>query len=156
MRIGVVSDTHDRILPELFEALAGVDEILHAGDVCTEDALAEIESLAPVTAVHGNMDEGPLSRRLPDERIVERGGVRIVLVHGHRLPRGDLDALADHCRPMAPAIAVFGHIHEPVSAVRAGIHCFNPGTAGGIGRAPTAGILTIQDGAFTLLHVDLG
>ncbi|HUP00481.1 MAG TPA: metallophosphoesterase family protein, partial [Gemmatimonadota bacterium] len=72
MRIGIVSDTHDRILPDLFRALAGVDEILHAGDICTAEALAEIEVIAPVTAVHGNMDERALFERLPEERRLER------------------------------------------------------------------------------------
>ena len=155
MRIGIVSDTHDRILPELFRALAGVDEILHAGDVCTAGALAEIEAIAPVTAVHGNMDERALFDGLPEERRIERGGFTITLLHGHRLRRGRLKDYVARYRESAPDLVVFGHSHEPLSEAVGGTRYFNPGTAGGIGRSPTVGILTIEDGELAVRHVDL-
>ncbi|HUP01574.1 MAG TPA: metallophosphoesterase family protein [Gemmatimonadota bacterium] len=155
MRIGIVSDTHDRILPELFRALAGVDEILHAGDVCTAEALAEIEVIAPVTAVHGNMDERALFERLPEERRLERGGFTIALLHGHRARRGRLEDFVTRYRDSSPDLVVFGHSHEPLSEAVQGTRYFNPGTAGGIGRSPTAGILTIEDGELAVRHVEL-
>ncbi len=153
-RIGLVSDTHDRVPPGIFSALAGVDEILHAGDICHADVLAEIESIAPVTAVHGNCDAMDLVRRLPEERRLERGGITIALLHGHRDGRADIAALAARLGT-AFDLVIFGHSHEPLSRTRGGIRFFNPGTAGGVGGDPTAGLLTIEGGSFTIEHVAL-
>ncbi len=175
MKIGLVSDTHDRVPAALFEALAGVDEILHAGDVCHAGVLAEIEALAPVLAVHGNCDERALVERLPAERRVERGGIAILVLHGYQTGRADADRLARLVlrgsgagedggtrtapaltAPVAPDIVVFGHSHEPCDELRGDTRFFNPGTAGGVGRSPSVGILTIDGGRFTLEHVVLG
>jgi putative phosphoesterase len=155
LRIGVVSDTHDTVLPALHAALAGVDEILHAGDIASADALEEIETIAPVTAVRGNMDERALADRLPEEQMLTRGGVRIALVHGHRVGRASVDDLANRFEGRGVDLVVWGHIHEPVSKLRDGVRYFNPGTAGGIGADPTCGILTITTESFTIEHVSL-
>ena len=155
MRIGIVSDTHDRVLPALHEALAGVAEILHAGDVTSVEALAEIETIATVTAVRGNMDERPLADRLPEEIVLERGGIRIALVHGHRVGRASIDDLAKRYAGRGVDLVIWGHIHEPVSELREGIRYFNPGTAGGIGRSATCGLLTTRADDFTIDLVSL-
>lgn len=155
MTIGVVSDTHDRLPAALFTALAGVDEILHAGDVVSTEALIELEAIAPVTAVHGNMDEIDLVAALPPHRLLERAGVRIALIHGHRQRRGDVDDIARRFANEGPDVVIFGHSHEALSEVRDGVHYFNPGTAGGVGAAPTIGRLTIEGGSFSLVHVAL-
>jgi uncharacterized protein len=152
MRIGIVSDTHDRVLPELHAALAGVDEILHAGDVVSSEALAEIETIAPVIAVAGNMDDRALAHGLPTETILDRDGVRIALVHGHRVGRASVDDLVDRYDGSAVDLVVWGHIHEPVSRRVNGVTYFNPGTAGGIGTGATCGILTTERGRFTVEH----
>jgi len=68
MRLGIISDTHGKLRPEVFDLFSGVDHILHAGDVGSADILTELEVLAPVTAVYGNVDDFDLrdvSRRLP-------------------------------------------------------------------------------------------
>ncbi len=156
MRIGIVSDTHDQVLSALHAALAGVDEILHAGDIASGEALAEIETIAPVTAVRGNMDGGPLADRLPEESIVTRDGIRIALVHGHRIGRASVDDLIERFDGLSPDLVVWGHIHEPVSQLWNGVRYFNPGTAGGIGTSPTCGLLTTRDGRFTIEHLALG
>lgn len=155
MRIGIVSDTHDRVLPALHRALAGVDEILHAGDIASAEALAEIETIAPVVAVRGNMDEQPLADRLPEETIVTRGKVRIALVHGHRIGHAAVDDLIERFEGLSPDLVVWGHLHEPVSYLWNGVRYFNPGTAGGIGAPATCGILSIGKKGFTIEHVDL-
>jgi putative phosphoesterase len=155
LRIGIVSDTHDKVLAALHDALAGVDEILHAGDIASVGALAEIESIAPVTAVRGNMDERALADRLPEEVVVTRGGVRIALVHGHRVGRASVDDLAKRFEGRKVDLVVWGHIHEPVSELRNGVRYFNPGTTGGIGAGATCGLVTIEDGMFTIEHLDL-
>ena len=155
MRIGIVSDTHDRVLPALHAALEGVDEILHAGDIASAESLAEIETIAPVTAVSGNMDERSLADRLPKELLLERDGVRIALVHGHRAGRASVDDLADRYGDRGVDLVIWGHIHEPVSVERDGVRYFNPGTAGGIGARATCGILTTGAHDFTIEHVSL-
>lgn len=162
MKIGLVADTHDRVLPSLYDALAGVDEIFHAGDVCRADVLAEMEAIAPVLAVHGNCDARPLVERLPAERRLEREGVVIHVVHGHRARRGDVDGIArlvgvtaDSKDDAAPDLVVFGHSHVACDDVRGRTRFFNPGTAGGVGRSPSVGILTIDGGRITLAHVAL-
>jgi putative phosphoesterase len=159
LKIGIVSDTHDRVLPALHAALAGVDEILHAGDIVGAEALAEIEAIAPVTAVRGNMDDRALAERLPEELLVTRDGVRIALVHGHRVGHASVDDLVarfdSRLDSERPALVIWGHIHEPVSELRNGVRYFNPGTAGGIGAVATCGILTAGEGEFSVEHLIL-
>ena len=155
MRIGIVSDTHDRVLATLHAALSGVDEVLHAGDIASPDALAEIETIAPVIAVAGNMDDRALAERLPKELVVERSGVRIALVHGHRIGHASVDDLAERFGGHGVDLVVWGHIHEPVSEERGGVRYFNPGTAGGVGAPATCGLLTIERGRFRIEHLDL-
>ena len=156
MKIALVSDTHDRLPAALFAALRGVDEILHAGDVTTFDTLAELEAVAPVVAVRGNCDAMDLAARLPEERVVERGGVRILLLHGHRAGRLTPEALAARASGDPPDVLVFGHTHDAVSRVVGGVHVFNPGTAGGVGADASFGLLSIDaDGGWSLEHVAL-
>ena len=156
LRIGIVSDTHDVVLAALHDALAGVDEILHAGDIASAGALAEIETIAPVTAVRGNMDERALADRLPEEELLTRGGIRIALVHGHRVGRASPDDLAKRYGSSGVDLVVWGHIHEQVSELRDGVRYFNPGSAGGIGALATCGILTTGAEGFTIEPILLG
>ena len=86
VRVGVVADTHcpeflDRLPGRIGEVLAGVELILHAGDVGSVETLAELERIAPVAAVRGDHD-GTLD--LPERRVVEVAGRRIGLIHGNR------------------------------------------------------------------------
>lgn len=155
MKIGIVSDTHDNVLASLHDALAGVDEILHAGDIASAETLAEIETIAPVTAVRGNMDDRDLADRLPEERLLTRDGIRIALVHGHRVGDASVEAMIERFDELRPDLVVWGHIHEPLSHLRNAVRYFNPGTAGGIGANATCGMLTIKDGRFTIEHVTL-
>ncbi len=155
MKIGVVSDTHDRVLGALFEALDGVEEILHAGDIASEDALTEIEAIAPVTAVHGNMDDAGLRARLSPELLLDREGIRIALLHGHRQGRAQVDDFVEKYSVIGPDLVIFGHTHEPLSRVWDRVHYFNPGTAGGVRGDATCGLLTVVDGVFEIEHVPL-
>lgn len=163
MRYGIVADTHNRVLASLFDTLAGVEEIFHAGDICQDEVLAEIEAIAPVVAVHGNCDSRKLVEGLPEERRIEREGVTIHLVHGHQTGRADVDRMAKRYATGAPApapaaspdLVIFGHSHQACDVVRGGIRFFNPGTAGGVRYSPTVGILTIEAGGLRLEHVPL-
>ncbi len=123
MRIGVISDTHGLLRPEAMRALAGVDHILHAGDVGNPAILEALASIAPVTAIRGNVDlHGDCTNLSPTEA-VELDGRLFYLVHSvHDL---DIDPAA-----AGLAVVVSGHSHIPNLEERAGILYLNPGSAG--------------------------
>ena len=81
MLIGLISDTHGMMRPAVHEALAGVELILHAGDVGDQDVLDELALIAPVQAVLGNTDD-PVALRLPRALDLVLGGLRIHVSHG--------------------------------------------------------------------------
>lgn len=126
MKIGVISDTHghlDRRVPELF---AGVDHILHAGDIGPPAIILELEQIAPVTAVLGNNDFGGEYR---ETELAECAGVRL-LVHHIVDPRRLTEPLRRRLRLSAPHAVVFGHTHQPFNEVIDGTLFLNPGYAG--------------------------
>ena len=123
MLIGVISDTHGLIRPDALRVLAGSDAILHAGDIGSQAVLDELEGIAPVFPVRGNIDEGKWGQSLPRTQVLPFEGALIYMLHDiHQL---DLD-------PVAAGIAavVFGHSHKPVIERRDGVLFFNPGSAG--------------------------
>jgi putative phosphoesterase len=120
MRIGLVSDTHDLLRPEVLEYLRGSDHILHAGDICGEAVLAALAQLAPVTAVRGNNDQGPWARRLQATGTLQFAGVLVHVVH-------DIKELA---LPAGARVVVTGHSHKPKVEERGGVLYVNPGSAG--------------------------
>ena len=123
MLIGVVSDTHGLLRPELLPALAGVDHILHAGDVGDPNILTELSRIAPVTAIRGNVDtHGPCSL-LPATEAIELAGCLIYMLHA----LDDLDL-----NPQAASISVvlYGHSHKPSIDHHQGVLYLNPGSAG--------------------------
>lgn len=149
---GIISDTHGRIPPAAFEALDGVDRILHAGDVGPAELLAELEAVAPVTAVHGNMDGPELRERLPAEALVEAGGRTLVLMHGDALP--DQEAASFRAaRPEADVI-IHGHTHRARVDRDETPWVVNPGSAGAPrrGERPSVAILRVDGG---VVRVDI-
>jgi putative phosphoesterase len=128
MKVGILSDTHGLMRPELFEALDGVEHILHAGDIGSLDILAELEALAPVTAVWGNTDGWDVRGRVPEVAEVELGGVRVVVIHGHQLGTPTPAALA--ARYPDAGLIVFGHTHQPLIDPVGTVLTVNPGSAG--------------------------
>jgi uncharacterized protein len=121
--IGVISDTHGLIRPEIEKKLAGCDRILHAGDIGDEKALQRLEHIAPVVAVRGNMDSGPWSNALPVTEMVEIDGIFFYLLHD--LYQLDLDPSAAGIQ-----VVVSGHTHQPKLFQKAGVLYLNPGSAG--------------------------
>ncbi len=123
LRVGVVADTHDLVRPELIEALAGVDQLLHAGDVCSAATLEALATIAPVTAVRGNNDRGPWAEALPEACTAQLEDVRVWLCHD----RADLARL-----PPLPGthLIVVGHSHRPLEDLHDGIPLLNPGSPG--------------------------
>lgn len=160
MKIGVVSDTHLQSggLPRaLVDRLQGVDLILHAGDVITLEPLRHLERIAPVTAVQGNMDWSDVRSALPYKTVVEAGGRRIGLIHGHKVPNPhrvlpppiDFEALHAYLLSEFDGqdldCIVYGHTHHSYSGWYNGVLMVNPGSATGGGRGQgTLAILTID------------
>jgi putative phosphoesterase len=147
MRLGVIADTHGLLRPEVFQAFAEVDHILHAGDIGPIELLTELEALAPVTAVHGNTDGEDVRRRLPQVATAELDGFDIVVTHGDQLgsptPEG-LNALFPDAQ-----IIVYGHTHRPLlTVVDVVVTVMNPGGAGHrrFGLPPSVGILELEPG----------
>lgn len=141
LSIGVISDTHGLLRPEAVAALAGVDHILHAGDVGDPRILDRLRAIAPLTAIRGNVDvSGPCSE-LPATDVVELGGRLFYLVHALE----DLDI-----EPVAAGVAavVTGHSHRPDVQVRRDVLYLNPGSAGPrrFDLPVTLAIVTVADG----------
>jgi putative phosphoesterase len=123
MKIGIISDTHGLLRPQALAALAGVDHILHAGDVGDITILDALRKIAPVTAIRGNIDtSGPCSR-LPPTDAVELAGKLFYLVHSVH----DLDL---NPRSAGIAVVVSGHSHKPSLETRDHVLYLNPGSAG--------------------------
>lgn len=147
MRLGVIADTHGLLRPEVFQAFAKVDHILHAGDVGPPDLLTELEALAPVTAVYGNTDGMELRSRLPQVAAMELDGFDIVLTHGDQLGSPTPERL-NQAFPDAQII-IYGHTHKPVlTTVDVVVTVMNPGGAGHrrFGLPPSVGILELEPG----------
>jgi putative phosphoesterase len=123
MKIGVVSDTHGLLRPEVVAALAGVERILHLGDVGDDAILRELGKIAPVMAVRGNVDREGECARLPETEILEVQGISIYLLH--IVDRLDLDPKA-----AGFAAVLSGHSHKAEIRRHKSVLYFNPGSCG--------------------------
>lgn len=123
LKVGVISDTHGLLRPEVLEKLRGVDQILHAGDVGAIGILTALREIAPVTAIRGNIDTGAEWAELPATEYVELGEVAFYLVHSVR----DLDI---NPRVAGVKVVVSGHSHKAEIGGKDGVVYLNPGSAG--------------------------
>ena len=143
--VGLISDTHGLVRPEIERAFAGVRLILHAGDVGGSNVLARLAAIAPVEAVHGNVDDRH-DPALRAERSVTLGGVIIHVSHGHELGSPTPELVLGR---YPGNVVVFGHTHRAV-IVRdeAGRIAVNPGAAGPrrFDLKPSVARLTIHAG----------
>lgn len=124
--VGLISDTHGLVRPDVHTALAGVELILHAGDVGGDDILDELQLIAPVHAVYGNTD-APGQPRLIESIEVTIGDLRVHVSHGHEL--GSPTPLKLLARYDADVI-VYGHTHKQLLTNAEGRWVVNPGAAG--------------------------
>jgi len=125
MKIGVISDTHNFLDPKIPELFAGVDHILHAGDIGSAWIIFQLEQIAPVTAVLGNND---LGLSFKETEIVELAG-RKFMVHHIVNPQALDQPIARHILRQRPDVLVFGHTHKQFKETL-GMLFFNPGYAG--------------------------
>lgn len=145
IRVGLISDTHGLLRPEVHEVFAGVARILHAGDVCADEILDELALIAPTQAVFGNCDD-PMDPRLRESLDVTIGGVRIHVQHGHELGRPRPKQVA---ATYDADVCVYGHTHRQSVDLVDGRLIVNPGAAGPrrFDLEPCVAILTIAHGA---------
>jgi putative phosphoesterase len=123
MLIGVISDTHGLLRDEAIEALRGVDRIIHAGDIGAPEILRKLETIAPMTAIRGNVDRESWALSLPETEVLDTDGLLIYVLHD--LTRLDL-------KPEAAGFSavISGHSHVPKVESRNGVLYMNPGSAG--------------------------
>lgn len=135
----MISDTHGLLRSEAVSQLRGVDSIIHAGDIGSPAVIQELGTIAPVTAVRGNIDVHEWACVFPKTAVLEIGGVFLYILH-------DLYELNLDPRASGFSAVISGHSHQPRQELRKGIFYFNPGSAGPRRfRLPVAlGILTIE------------
>lgn len=132
MLIGLISDTHipDRgkqIPSKVFDAFSNVDLILHAGDLTSLSVISELEKIAPVMAIQGNMDRLNCID-LPKAKVIEAEGLKIGIVHGEVYPRGDSQQLFYLAQEIGVDILVSGHSHQPKIEKKENVLLINPGS----------------------------
>lgn len=178
--MGLISDTHMpercEALPQaVFEALAGVDLVLHAGDVGELWVLDRLSEIAPVVAVHGNDDTAESQRELPYQQVMVVRGQRILLTHSHYPDREEEMAArrddawapkrarwAARARRAGAGVMVFGHTHIPMVWREDGVLLVNPGAIASSGyitrqRVQSVALLFVRDdGEPFVTYVDLG
>lgn len=153
IRIGLISDTHGLLRPQVHEVFAGVSQILHAGDVCSDTVLMELGMVAPTQAVFGNCDD-PWDPALRESLDLTVGGLRIHVQHGHELGRpkpSEVAAASD------ADVCVYGHTHRQVIERVDGRLIINPGAAGPrrFDLKPCVALLTIADGLASAELIEL-
>ncbi|MGH7704216.1 MAG: metallophosphoesterase family protein [Gemmatimonadales bacterium] len=147
MRLGLISDTHGLLRPEVFEVFGEVDLILHAGDIGSLALLVELESIAPVNAVYGNTDGFELRERLGPVLECRIEGIDFVLTHGDQFGSPTPEAL--HAAYPAAEVIVFGHTHRPLlTTIDLVVTVMNPGGAGRrrFSLPPSVGIMELEAG----------
>ncbi len=142
--VGLIADTHGLVRDDVPQALAGVELILHAGDVGGDDVLDALGLIAPVVAVYGNTDP-PDHPRLAEAVEREIGGLSVHVSHGHEVGSPTPERLLGRYRA---DVIVYGHTHRALVTRAQGRLVVNPGAAGPrrFDLAPSVARLTIADG----------
>ncbi|HEX8493627.1 MAG TPA: metallophosphoesterase family protein [Pyrinomonadaceae bacterium] len=128
VRIGVISDTHGRLDKEVLSLFAGVSRIIHAGDIGNEDLIWELERIAPVIAVRGNIDADTMC--FPNERMAVIEGRTFYVRHQFATVEKMSAAQQRVIEQRMPDVVVFGHSHQAYAEEWRGTLFFNPGSAG--------------------------
>ena len=145
--IGLISDTHGLLRPEAFNFLKGSDIIIHAGDICDDNIIAQLSTIAPVHAVRGNMDD---KNTYPASDLLSIKGHTFYILHD--IEKIDLDLKAAGVK-----VVIFGHSHLPENFERDSILYINPGSAGPkrIGRPISLAKLHLKDNHLTPEFIEL-
>lgn len=156
MKLGVIADTHGYFAPRIPEAFAGVDKIIHAGDLAGKEVYAKLSAIAPVILVRGNHEPEEIPGSLTDPSVIELAGKKILLTH--RLITMTWEYFKDALSHLDPLpffpgfdLVIFGHSHIPVWDQVQAIYFLNPGYAGNDFREgpPTAALLDITESSIS-------
>jgi putative phosphoesterase len=121
MVVGVISDTHGLLRPEVFEVFKDVELILHAGDIGGADILKQLKTITPTVAVRGNNDKEKWAERIPDHKKLKVGPISIYMIHDVKeVPEPSISS----------NVVISGHSHRPSIDRRNGVLYLNPGSAG--------------------------
>lgn len=123
VRIGVISDTHGLLRPEVEQRLAGVAHIVHAGDIGSPNVIARLQRIAPVIAIRGNVDTGQEAEHYPETQMITLGGRCIYVLH-------DIQTLQLDPVLSGLDVVICGHSHRPRIETIRGVLYLNPGSAG--------------------------
>lgn len=123
MIVGVISDTHGLLRPEALAALRGSSHIIHAGDIGAPEIISDLEKIAPVTAIRGNVDVQTWARELPETEVIELAGKTIYVIH-------DVNAIDLNPQAAGFDAVISGHSHKPKQEIKGGVLYLNPGSAG--------------------------
>ena len=121
--IGVISDTHGLLRPDVLPVFKGVELILHAGDIGSSEVLKGLRTIAPVIAIRGNNDTGEWADRIAESNVAKAGDLSIYMLHD--LKELDLDPASEGFQ-----VVISGHSHRPLVERRNGVLFINPGSAG--------------------------
>jgi uncharacterized protein len=127
VRIGVISDTHNLLRPQVLDLFREVDCIIHAGDIGSPDILSRLRAIAPVYAVYGNCDRFPLTEELRDRELLYLADLQIFLTHIGGRPQ-EMQRFYSETRGCD--LVIFGHSHKALHLEKDGVVFFNPGAAG--------------------------
>ncbi|MFP4382283.1 MAG: metallophosphoesterase family protein [Candidatus Sumerlaeia bacterium] len=146
IRYGIISDTHGHLAPAVHDVFDGVFKIFHCGDLGSNDVLHEMQTIAPLCAVHGNMDPWPVAGALSDGRTSPEKFGTAALYHGMRFGHDNGAIMNGMMRMFAdesPRLYLFGHTHNPIIREQDGRLFINPGSATlpHRGEAPSVAIL---------------
>jgi putative phosphoesterase len=145
MKLGIISDTHGHLHSKIHTLFNGVDEIIHAGDIGKEDILFELQTIAPVTAVSGNMDRYGVTKSYREFLAPSFAGVQFFIVHDIGTPSVIKRHLLPFIKKYRPRVVIFGHTHKPYIKYLGDVLYFNPGSArsGRSGSKASIGIIEI-------------
>ena len=147
MRVGVISDTHGYMDPRALLLLQEVDHIIHAGDIGDYTIISELEQIAPVTRVRGNVDREGQSSRCSDVEILELAGFKKYLTHELKPPKTIQDPILHNLQSEDFKIVIYGHSHISYQKTWNDILFFNPGAAckRRFKIIPSIGLLLLKD-----------
>jgi putative phosphoesterase len=154
VNIGIISDTHGKLDPRILPLFEGVEHILHAGDVGGPEIVRALETVAPVTAVIGNMD-WCVPYRLFERR--EFGGRKFLITHQVGDPGDPLRQVREKVETEKPDVVVFGHTHVMCAERHSGVLFFNPGSASRrkAGHPLSIARIEVGDGRLDWKFIDL-
>lgn len=146
-KIGVISDTHGLLRPEVLEALKGCEVILHGGDINKRKILDELETIAPVHVVRGNNDK-EWAEYLPETLNLELFGLKIFMVHNKKMIPADLQDMD---------LVIYGHSHKYEEKSISGTFYLNPGSCGPrrFTQPITLAVITVAEGGFQVEKIEI-